>query len=91
MAQVTVSYKMLKFSCQCSNVPSGVFVGTTSDYNLVAKWFCPKCETYNVALMSLEKLIAGVPEPPSVPATFDEKDVSLLKDMHIQLEHQEGS
>lgn len=81
----TVSYKMLKFSCQCGNVPSGVQVGTTSDYNFLARWTCAACGQEVMAFMSLEKLISGVPPPPNRPAEFNELDKGFLEGLHIKL------
>lgn len=75
---------MLKFECACGNVPQGIVVGTTSDFNLVAMWTCGACQKEMVAFMPLEKLVAGVPEHPA-QTIFSSEDASVLLAMKISL------
>ena len=83
------AYKLLHFQCQCGEVPKGVEVGSTSNGYLVGLWTCSGCGKEVGALMSLEKLIAGIPEPPTATERFTDQDEVFLERGHILLNQKE--
>lgn len=76
------TYQFLHFSCSKDHEASAVNVATTSDGNLMVKWYCLKCCRNCTALIPIEELIRNLPrEPVTVdPEAFDRE---FLKDLKI--------
>lgn len=69
------------FECPCGTKPSGIRVGISSLAGLVAEWTCTNCKAKCLVVKPLTEVVADIPDHPFSGLT--DKDISLLKEMHI--------
>lgn len=73
--------------CACATKVTCARIGVNSLGELLATWFCIKCQKRVISRVPLEEIIAQVPPPPEklleTTKNHSAEDAEFMKEMHI--------